>query len=221
MENVVSLIAGILFKVVDEIEDTDIKIAKDYEIYIKTLFIVFITLFFYNNIINTLLFILFAIPTCFYVKQIDTLFWKSLIPIPFIILMLNGGYLKKYNFSDIFLFVLIGLTYIYCIVKESKMFPEEMSERKIIGRIYISFYFILSLLIIMYINSPLLNHIIPDILFNIGYFSTSIISKSLVLQDAEIISPLYPSSIHPKGELGSRILLLQEQVDVLLLQNKR
>ena len=201
MENIVSLVAGILFKVVDEIEDTDIQIPEDYKIYIKTLCIVFVTLFFYDNILYTLIFIFFIIPVCFYVKQIDTAYWKSLIPIPFIIFVLKGLYPTKISTQTIFTSLFVCIFTLYIIVKESNEYTEETSERKIIARVCFMFFNLLSLIIIKYINSPLLNNLIPGIIVSIGYFSTSIISKSLVLQNAEIIGPLYASRIHAKGEL--------------------
>jgi hypothetical protein len=202
MDDIVSLVAGILFKVVDEIEDTDIQIPEDYKIYIKTLCIVFITLFFYDNILYTLVFIFFIIPVCFYVKEIDTAYWKSLIPIPFIICMLKGFYPTEITIQAIIIYLLVCIICVYITIKESHLYPEETSERKIIGRVYLLFINIVSLIIVKYINLQVFNNLIPGIIVSIGYLSTSIISKSLVLQDAEITGSLYDASrIHAKGEL--------------------
>ena len=93
-------------------------------------------------------------------------------------------------------------------VMEAKMFPEETSERKTIARIYTVFALLIALLLAPYVLSSLhtlsskyIEFIMTGLIILIGYFSTSIISKSLVLQNTEIIGPLYASRIHAKGEL--------------------
>lgn len=209
MDNIVSLVAGILFKVVDEIEDTHIQIAEEYKYILKFLFTIFVFLCLYNNVLLSLILLVFMIPVCFYVKQVDTVFWKSIISIPIITLILRINLLQKYTKYDVMHLIIyyLPIQLIFAIM-EARMFPEETSELKTIARIYIVFVLLIAILLAPYVLSSLhtvsskyIEFIMTGLIILIGYFSTSIISKSLVLQDAEIIGPLYPSRIHAKGEL--------------------
>jgi len=209
MDNIISLVAGILFKVVDEIEDTDIQIPEEYKYILKFLFTIFVFLCLYNNVLLSLILVVFMIPVCFYVKQVDTVFWKSIISIPIITLILRINLLQKYTKYDLMHLIIyyLPIQLIFALM-EARMFPEETSEQKTIARIYIIFTLLIALLLAPYVLSSLhtvsskyIEFIMTGLIILIGYFSTSIISKSLVLQDAEIIGPLYTSSIHAKGEL--------------------
>lgn len=210
MDNIVSLVAGILFKVVDEIEDTDIQIPEEYKYILKFLFTISVFVCLYNNVLLSLILVIFMIPVCFYVKQVDTVFWKSIISIPIITLILQINLLQIYTKYDMMHLIIYYLPIqLIFAVMEAKMFPEETSEQKTIARIYIIFTLLIALLLAPYVLSSLhtvsskyIEFIMTGLIILIGYFSTSIISKSLVLQDAEIIGPLYDaSSIHAKGEL--------------------
>jgi len=209
MDNIISLVAGILFKVVDEIEDTHIQIAEEYKYILKFLFTIFVFLCLYNNVLLSLILVVFMIPVCFYVKQVDTVFWKSIISIPIITLILRINLLQIYTKYDMMHLIIyyLPIQLIFALM-EARMFPEETSEQKTIARIYIIFTLLIALLLAPYVLSSLhtvsskyIEFIMTGLIILIGYFSTSIISKSLVLQDAEIIGPLYTSSIHAKGEL--------------------
>ena len=210
MDNIVSLIAGILFKVVDEIEDTDIQIPEEYKYILKFLFTISVFVCLYNNVLLSLILVIFMIPVCFYVKQVDTVFWKSIISIPIITLILQINLLQIYTKYDMMHLIIYYLPIqLIFAVMEAKMFPEETSERKTISRIYTVFALLIALLLAPYVLSSLhtvsskyIEFIMTGLIILIGYFSTSIISKSLVLQNTEIIGPLYDASrIHAKGEL--------------------
>lgn len=210
MDNIVSLIAGILFKVVDEIEDTDIQIPEEYKYILKFLFTISVFVCLYNNVLLSLILVIFMIPVCFYVKQVDTVFWKSIISIPIITLILQINLLQIYTKYDMMHLIIYYLPIqLIFAVMEAKMFPEETSERKTIARIYTVFALLIALLLAPYVLSSLhtvsskyIEFIMTGLIILIGYFSTSIISKSLVLQNTEIIGPLYDASrIHAKGEL--------------------
>lgn len=209
MDNIVSLVAGILFKVVDEIEDTDIQIPEEYKYILKFLFTISVFVCLYNNVLLSLILVVFMIPVCFYVKQVDTVFWKSIISIPIITLILQINLLQIYTKYDMMHLIIYYLPIqLIFAVMEAKMFPEETSERKTIARIYTVFALLIALLLAPYVLSSLhtvsskyIEFIMTGLIILIGYFSTSIISKSLVLQNTEIIGPLYASRIHAKGGL--------------------
>jgi len=189
MENIISLIAGSLFKLVDEIEDTDTKVFEGYKDYIQTLCTAFISLWLYNNAYISLIHILIILPMCLYVNQVDTLYWKTLLPLPFITFLLNAHTLANVDIYEIFQVSIAFILVISYIIIESYMFPEETSTSKTITRI--GFIFLLPLvlfLITTYMkNEGFVNFSKSLLIFGIGYLSVSVISKLFFTKEVETI----------------------------------
>ena len=189
MENIISLIAGSLFKLVDEIEDTDTKVFERYKDYIQTLCTAFISLWLYNNAYISLIHILIIIPLCLYVNQVDTLYWKTLLPLPFITFLLNSHTLVNVDIYEIFQVSIVFILTILSIIIESYMFPEETSSSKTITRIGLVLVFsLLFFLITIYMkNEGFVNFSKSLLIFGIGYLSVSVISKLFFSKEVETL----------------------------------
>jgi len=178
MDIVLAFLSGILMKTIDEIYDTKIVIHPDHIEYLKTLCTVIFTLAFYKNIGFTLFFII-LIPVCMYLKEVDNSYWKSLTPIPFIILFLQYNTFYYTNLFDLFiLFILSFITFTSFIIEKGLM-PEENSYDKMYFRILGIPIFLYCL----YITKSLQyrNYTNPNILFIIAYCITSIIFKTILI----------------------------------------
>jgi hypothetical protein len=179
MENTIGFIAGSLFKLVDEISDNPFPEFNTYKDYIQTLCTVFVTLWLFNDIYTSIALIIIIIPVCFYVNQIDTVYWKTLLAIPFITLLLQYNTLEYKGLHDtlgklaVYFFLFIG------ILIEDKMFPEEKSTNKTISRVVALCLFIW---ILYFTNDmPAKPFIHSIVIFMIGYFTTSILFQTFVL----------------------------------------
>jgi|LauGreSuBDMM15SN_2_FD.fasta_scaffold56133_3 hypothetical protein len=167
--------AGAFMKVVDEIEDVGILNLEEYKEYFQTLCILFITLWMYSDPYISASWISLIIPASYYINQIDSNFWKSLIPIPFITLLLTAN-IEKPILSDIAQKIAYIVFACFFILLEEKLTPEESSIYKILFRVLI----ILGSLGIIYLTSELSSaeFIKSCSLFIIGYCTLSVISKS-------------------------------------------
>jgi hypothetical protein len=189
MESIISLTAGSLFKLVDEIEDTDTKLFEGYKEYIQTLCTAFISLWLYNNAYISLIHILIILPLCLYVNQVDTLYWKTLLPLPFITFLLNAHTLANVDIYEIFQVSIAFILTILYIILESYMFPEETSTSKMITRIGLVLVFSLLLFLITtnMKNEGFVNFSKSLLLFGIGYLCVSVISKVFFIEEVETL----------------------------------
>jgi hypothetical protein len=180
--NAIALLAGSLFKLTDELFDTQNKYLLEYSEYIKTGCIVFMTLFFFLNPEWSLLFTLLLIPTCYSLNQIDTTFWKSMIPIPLITLTLTVQHLKYIGFSDLLeKCSVVFLTCLVC-VYEDKIFPEETSQEKTMFRAMIVCIGILALYLAQFFKSPEFYRA-GIYIYPIAYCGTSVLVKTFLTEE--------------------------------------
>jgi hypothetical protein len=179
MEYIISFLAGSFFKMVDEIEDTENHIFEGYKDYIQTLCTAFLSIWLYNDVFVSLIHILIILPACMYVNQVDTLYWKTLLPLPFITFLFNAHSLVNIDIYEILQVSLVFITTIVCIILESYMFPEETSTLKTNTRITFLFIVIaLVFLIETYIKNVRFVKFTKSLfIFGIGYISVSIVSK--------------------------------------------
>jgi hypothetical protein len=181
MEHIISLCAGSLFKIVDEIDDTHYTSLLDYKLYIQTLCTLFISLWLYNDVYISLL-LIFVIPLCFSTKQIDTDYWRSLIPIPFLTFLFKMGTLEYDNVIEK---IITYSVMILLIVTDALFFPEEVSTVKIIARCFV----IIMLAFGIYIWQS--NDLLKGVgLFGIGYLLTSILFKTVFAQEEPAKQPV-------------------------------
>jgi hypothetical protein len=161
-------------KIVDEIEDVNLLNLQNYKEYFQTLCTLFISLWMYNEPYISASWILFIIPASYSINQIDSNYWKSLIPIPFITLLLKMNTLDI-EFSDLLQKIAYIILASLFIILEDKLTPEEHSYRKILFRILA----ICISLIVIYASYNLSSaaFIQSCSLFIIGYCFVSIISK--------------------------------------------
>lgn len=176
--------AGAFMKIVDEIEDVNLLNLKEYIPYFYSLCTLFITLWLYNDIYSSIFCILCLIPACFFVNEIDTVYWKTLIPIPFITFLFKMNTLEWLGVNDLIQRIVFILSWIIVIYLESKVTPEETSDLKIFMRLGI----ILLLLTLIYFTNDFSSaeFIKSCSLFVIGYCVASVISKSLL---SDLIRP--------------------------------
>ena len=192
--------AGVFMKIVDEIDDVNLLDLKEYKQYFYTLFTLFISLWMYNDPYISISCI-FAVVACYYVKAIDNIYWKSLIPIPFITLLLKVYELENINMDMILPNLLyMAFIFLFC-VYEANLFPEEISNYKIIFRIFIIFL----IPFIIYLTDEYISGLIikPWLLFALGYCIISVISKTLFSEIPKPLESLPLESLKPKGELDT------------------
>ena len=172
---IIAACAGGLMKVVDEIDDVNILNLQEYKEYFQTLCTVFISLWLYNDVYMSIYSILCMIPACYLIDQIDSNFWKTLIPIPFITFLLKINTLEWLGFSDLIQRILMIIVYISMIFIEHTLFPEETSIAKILSRVF----FIICCIAIIYFTSDLssASSIKSLFIFFGSYMAVSVVSK--------------------------------------------
>jgi len=191
----IGLLAGSFFKLADELFDTQNKYLLEYSEYIKTGCIVFMTLFFFLNPECSLLFILAYIPICYLLNQIDTKFWKSMIPIPLITLTLTVQHLKYLGVTDLLEKIAILLLFVSLKLFESRMFIEETSKEKIIFRASIVGLSVVAIFISQYFQQPSFPIALLHVL-GIGYYGTSVLVKMFLTEDVLPAPSSHGDEIH-------------------------
>ena len=129
----------------------------------------------------SLLFIIAVIPFCFNVKQIDTDYWWTLLPIPFLTFLFKINTLEYIGVHDIIQKIVFLISTILFITGESLLFPEETSTSKIIARGSLIIGFIFIIYITLLWSSSMFFKSIG--LFVIGYCTTSILFKTVFAQE--------------------------------------
>lgn len=206
MDYFISITAGFLFKTADEMEDIDFIESSNYKEYLKILSITVFSILFLKNIPMTLFICLFLIPICYYLKQIDTPYWKSLVPLPYLALLLHMVSIEEFSTLDIisnFIFFMICAA--ACVV-EAAFFPEEISLVKVATRLILIFVFSS---IIFFLNpAPSTTHILC---LCIGYCLASTLIKLLVLNPEEIL----PAKEYEKFSNSNVDEILEEEIPVI------
>jgi hypothetical protein len=180
-----AIVAGFLFKTDDEMEDIDFIKSPNLKEYIRTISIAVFSILFLDNIYLTWFITLCVIPISYYLKQVDTPFWKSLVPLPYIALAISLLHTNEMPslislLSNAILFIICAFT---CVI-EALVFPEEHSLVKIGTRISLVFIFTA----IIYFLNPLPST--TNILcLCIGYCIASSIIKLLVMNPSDMIPP--------------------------------
>jgi hypothetical protein len=180
MELAITAIAGFLFKTIDEIEDIDFIKSPVLKEYIISLSVAVFSILFLDNITLTWFIAVCVIPISYYLKQVDTPFWKSLVPLPYIALLLHSHEIPSILslLSTAILFVLCAFA---CVI-EAVVFPEEFSLVKLGSRISLIFIFAS----IIYFLNPQAST--TNILcLCIGYCLASSFIKLFVMKPEEII----------------------------------
>jgi len=166
-----ALLGGIFFKIIDEVEDVGYKYLNEYKEYIKTLCTVFTTLALYNNVYLTIFCILVLTPASYFANEIDTEYWNTLLPIPFIILALTYQNIDhRVLLQNSCFFILMFI----CIFFEPLFIPEETSFKKNLSR-FLAILF--AIIMLLWSNNTALHSFMY---FIIGYGATSVVFKILL-----------------------------------------
>lgn len=163
---------GILFKIIDDIDDLNITMNNIYKLLLQTITIIIFLALSYNDYLFSLtVFISFI--TNYMVGGIDTLYWKLLWITSLIMLITNINSDNILNI-DIINYLLIFALPISVFI-EPYYIKEEYGLTKIVSRILM---IIGSIIIYNYVNIVFINKIL---LFIIGYFITSVIFQTILL----------------------------------------
>jgi hypothetical protein len=184
MDLAIAAAAGFLFKTVDEIEDIDFIKSPSLKEYIRSLSIAVFSILFLDNTYISWFLALCVIPISYYLKQVDTPFWKSLVPLPYIALLLHSflDITAIPSFLSLLSTVILFLICAFACVVEAVVFPEEVSLVKLGTRIGLIFVFAS---IIYFLNpQPSTTSILC---ICIGYCLSSSIIKLLIMEPSEII----------------------------------
>ena len=197
--------AGFLFKTDDEIEDIDFIKSANFKEYIRTLSIAVFSILFLENTYIAWFVALCVVPISMYLKQVDTPFWKSLIPLPYLAIALNIQGIPSL-LSLLSAFITFGACAFFCVI-EAVVFPEEISLVKLGTRILLIFIF----LAMIYFQNT-----IPS--------TTSILSLCIGYCLASSIIKLYTNStiLIPAEEYENNELMkeIQEKFNEAIIVNK-
>lgn len=182
MEYLISIVAGSLFKVDDEIEDIDFIKSPLMKEYIQILSIAMFSLVFLNNTTISLFLCIFLVPICYYLNQVDKPFWKSLVPLPYLAFLLQMHTIQSFSITAIISNIILFILFSGMCVMEAAFFPEEVSLVKIGTRIFLSILF--TLVILLFRPPSSTTHIIC---LTIGYFLTSAAIKIFIMDPEDII----------------------------------
>lgn len=171
-----SLILGTLIKIVDDIVDRPILVGALTQHVLQSVIILFFTLItssdFYFSYASLLV--------LSFNPGMEHPFWKSLLPVAIILLILTSQYRGNYMIIKLFLCTIgVGGLLLFTHT-EDICFPEETSSRKMVSRVGIVVCLLLSTLVIPYFPLPLFS-IAPlqkTIGISIGYLMISIIHQS-------------------------------------------
>jgi hypothetical protein len=182
MEYLISIAAGLLFKVDDEMEDIGFIESPLMKDCIQILSIAMFSLVFLMNTTISLFLCIFLIPICYYLNQVDTPFWKSLVPLPYLAFLLQMYTIQSFSLTAIISNIILFILFSGLCVMEAVVFPEELSLVKIGSRACLSIFFII---IILLFNPP--SSITHIICLTLGYFLTSTVVKVFVTNSEDII----------------------------------
>lgn len=208
MDLAISATAGFLFKTVDEIEDIDFIKSPALKEYIRALSIAVFSILFLDNIYLSWFLALCVIPISYYLKQVDTPFWKSLVLLPYLALLLHSHPNLSVMPSILSLLstaVLFLICAFACVV-EAVVFPEEVSLVKLGTRIGLIFVFAS----IIYFLNPLPSTT-SILCLCIGYCLASSVIKLLVMEPSEII----PAEEYDKFAESNIDEIISEEVPAL------
>ena len=213
-----AIAAGFLFKTVDEIEDIDFIKSPTLKEYIRSLSIAVFSILFLDNKEISWFLALSVIPISYYLKQVDTPFWKSLVPLPYlaIALLLHSQEIPTF-LSLISTLILFGICAVAAVV-EAVFFPEEVSLVKLGTRISLIFIFAG---IIYFLNpDPITTGILC---LCIGYCLASGVIKLLVMEPSEI----FPTEEYEKFAesnideiIAEEVPALQQSIKEAIIANK-
>lgn len=174
-EFIVPFLTGSFLKIYDDVNDQKLfKSTPIVEEILKSAVVALNTLFLASDFQVSLLHLI-IVPTCFLVGQIDNIFWKSLIPLPFLTTAYSMKNIGGVDVSYMIQFILFSIVSVVTILLESMYFPEEFSSRKIAYRTF----FILSInILLIFIKNQFIRKML---IFGIGYFTVSIIFQFYLL----------------------------------------
>jgi hypothetical protein len=179
---IIALLSGTIFKITDEILDTNYTPLVPYAEYSKTLCTIILSIFLYKDVFVSVIFIIALLPVCFYRNQIDNTYFKSLIPLPFITILLQYNTIQYNGVEDTLIKIFIGII-VFCIAFiEDVLFPEETSTRKIVSR-FMLVGMCIGILYVIHNFIPSLDYAVPFVYFTLGYYFTSILFKTVFLHE--------------------------------------
>ena len=218
MELAITAAAGFLFKTDDEIEDINFIKSPSLKEYIKLLSIAVFSLLFLTNTSLNIFICACVIPISYYLKQVDSPFWKSLVPLPYLALLLSLNAIEDFSLVSILSTAFLFLICAFACVVEAVIFPEEVSLVKLGTRISLIFVFAG----IIYFLKPLdsTTHILC---LCIGYCLASSIIKLLTIRPEDVI----PKEEYEKVEemniddiLKSELPAIKSMIQECILINK-
>ena len=186
------LLTGSILKITDEILDTNYKPLLPYLEYSKTLCTIMSTIFLYNDIFSSIIHIFAIIPICWYMNEIDNTYYKTLIPLPFITVLLQYNKIQYNGLEDTIFKIVLCMFIVYTIYLEAISFPEETSSRKTISR-FIMACILIGTMYVIHNFYPSLDYLLPLFYLGLGYTITGILFKTVLYNESHI-------ELHKKSE---------------------
>ena len=171
----IPLAAGAIFKIYDDVQDTNMEISKERMELLQVLLVCIVTIFLMTDIGVSTLFIIISI-ACIFANQVDSSFWKSCLVIPFLTTLANAHLFEFVGIFDLIqrltLFVMTPLI----ILAEDTLFPEDFSQTKYLFRVgVVAFCLFVCMLANGLSSGPFIS---SSMLFVIGYCLTSLVNNT-------------------------------------------
>jgi hypothetical protein len=170
----IPLAAGAIFKIYDDIHDTEMDVSNETMELVQVLLVCIITIFLMKDIGVSTLFIVISI-ACIFANQVDSSFWKSCLIIPFLTTLANAHLFEFVGIFDLIQRVTLFIMTPLIILGEDTLFPEDFSQRKYLFRIgVVAFCLFVCMLVNGLSAAPFIT---SSMLFVIGYCLTSLVNN--------------------------------------------
>jgi hypothetical protein len=174
METILSLLAGSVIKLYDDLTDTH-KSYKHIEL-VKILVVFFLTMFLLLDPHLSLFFVTTMVPSTLLVGQLDHSFWQYLVCVPVLTTLFTFHKLEYLGLFDLIQRFILMVGSFLIILLEALLFPEESSTEKTIVRLAI----LPVLLALIWMTRSLSSgrFVMYMSLFTFGYFATNLIYQN-------------------------------------------
>ena len=170
-----ALAAGSIFKIYDDVQDTEMPVSQDTLLLLQVLVVCIMTIFHMKDIGISALFIVISI-ACIFANQVDSPFWQSCMVIPFLTTLANIHLFEFVGVLDILQRVTLFIMTPIVILAEDTLFPEDFSQSKFLFRIGLVAF--CSFIIMLVRDLSAAHFLSSSMLFVIGYCATSVVNNT-------------------------------------------
>lgn len=175
MISLAAIAAGSIFKIYDDVQDTEMPVSQETLVLLQVMVVCIMTIFLMKDIGISALFIVISI-ACIFANQVDSSFWKSCMVIPFLTTLANVHLFEFVGVLDILQRITLFVMTPIVILAEDTLFPEDFSQAKFLFRIGLIAF--CSFIIMLVRDLSAAQFLSSSMLFVIGYCGTSVVNNT-------------------------------------------